>query len=96
MFNVQDFVLFKSPIAMADGPHPEGETTLCDIPVPPMSKPQAEHVLDSRVQKQMRHGVYMEHLIKWHNLLEPEATWVAKSNFKRLGIDVTFPPPGGT
>lgn len=60
------------------------------------SKPQVEQILDSRVKKQMRHGMYMEHLIKWHTLPEAKATWVAESNFKRLGIDVALPPPGGT
>ncbi|XP_059070731.1 uncharacterized protein LOC131860352 [Cryptomeria japonica] len=62
-FAVGDMVMFKGPVAVPDGPNQEGETTLSDIPVPPISKPQAEQILDSRVQKQMRRGVYMEHLI---------------------------------
>lgn len=57
VFNVQDLVQFKGPIAMTNGLNPEGETTLSDIPVPPVSKPQAEEILDSRVKWQTRHGV---------------------------------------
>lgn len=40
--------------------------------------------------------MYMEHLIKWHNLPKAKATWVAESDFKILGIDVSLLPPGGT
>lgn len=96
VFNVQDLVQFKGPIAMLDGPNLEGETTLSNIPVPPISKPRVEQILDSRVKKQMRHDVYIKLLIKWHNLPEVEATLVVESDFKRVGIDVALLPPGGT
>ena len=45
-----------------------------------------EKVLDSRVKKNTRHKVYMEHLIKWKNKPDSEETWVANTNFKKMGI----------
>ena len=38
----------------------------------------------------------MEHLIKWENLPKLEATWIANSEFKKLGINEDIPSLGVT
>ena len=53
-------------------------------------KPQVDQILDSRVKKKTRHDIYMEHLIKWRNQTESEATWIAESEFKKKGITTEF------
>lgn len=64
IFNVSNLVKYKGPAA-TDG-HNILETieVVADLPLPPPIKSQAKKVLDSRVKKQTRHGIYMEHLIK--------------------------------
>ena len=47
-------------------------------------KPQAKKILDSKVKKKTTHYIYMEHLITWKDKPESEATWIAKSEFKKI------------
>lgn len=54
--------------------------------LPPKMQLEAERLLDSRVKKVTRHKVYMKHLIRWKHKPKSEATWVAATNFKKLGI----------
>lgn len=42
--------------------------------------------MDSKVKKSTRNKVCKENLVKWMDKIEVEATWVAKSDFKKQGI----------
>ena len=53
-------------------------------PPPPKT---TEKVLDSRVYKEIRTKAYWEHLMKWHDQDDTEATWIKEADFKKLGID---------
>ena len=57
-----------------------------EFKIPLQPKPQAKKILDSKVKKKTRHGIYMEHLIKWKDKLESKATWITKSDFRKRGI----------
>ena len=63
-----------------------------DIRIPIPDKPQAEMILNSKVKKKIRHKIYMEHHVKWKYLPTAEATWVAKTYFKKLGISMDLLP----
>ena len=63
------------------------------MPLPPKNQPQAERILNSSVKKKTRHDQYIGHLIKWEHLLEEKATWVFRSKFENLGIDITLLSP---
>lgn len=54
------------------------------------SKSQVEKVLGSRVAKKTRHKACMEHLIKWKNMSDAEATWVFEIDFKKMDIDLVI------
>lgn len=86
IFNIQDLVKYKGPNVMEEEHIIEVDKNIPEISIPLQTKPQAEKVLDSRVKKKTRHGIYMEHLVKWKNQPESEATWVAEHEFKKRGI----------
>lgn len=93
IFNVQDLVAYKGdPSQISPNVHEDLEPASA----PTNSKLEVEQVLDSRVKKTTRHKVYMEHLIKWKEKPVLEATWVAETKFKKVGIPLdllqTDPP----
>ena len=93
IFNVQDFLDFKGTL-----PHisPGIQEDIEPTATPKVTKLEVEKLLDSRVKKTTRHKVYMEHLIKWKEKPVSEATWVAETEFKKVGIPLdllqTDPP----
>jgi hypothetical protein len=93
IFNVQDLVAYKGdPSQLSPDVHEDLELAS----TPTNNKLEVEKVLDSRVKKTTRHKVYMEHLIKWKEKPISEATWVAETEFKKVGIPLdllqTDPP----
>ena len=49
-------------------------------------KLEAQKVLEFRVKKATKHQLYMACLIKWRHKKNLEATWIAKEDFKNVGI----------
>lgn len=58
------------------------------LKVPTQVKPKVESILDSRVKKMTRHGIYMENLIKWRHQCELEDNCLTKGDFNNLGINM--------
>ena len=93
IFNVQELVSFKDTLPQISlGVQIDIEpTTTCSV-----SPLKIEQVLDSRVNKYTRHKIYMEHLIKWKRNKTIEATWVAKTEFKKVDIPLDMFPLGSS
>lgn len=64
-----------------------------DLHLSPTPTQQPDKILNSRVYKQTWKKNYLEHLVKWLNKDDVEATWAQETNFKRLGIDSLLPNP---
>ena len=89
IFNVQDLLEFKGTLPqISPGIQEDIEPTAA----PKVTKLEVEKLLDSRVKKTTRHKVYMEHLIKWKEKPVSEATWVAETDFKKVGIPLDLIP----
>ena len=93
IFNVQDLVEFKGTLPQISLGIQED---IGPAAAPKVTKLEAEKLLDSRVKKTTGHKVYMEHLIKWKEKPVSKATWVAETEFKKVGIPLdllqTDPP----
>ena len=74
IFNVQDLVKFKGPLAEVSQNSQGVSTNLEPIVVPSPTKLEAKKILDLEVKKTTRHKVYMEQLIKWRHKPNSEAT----------------------
>lgn len=83
IFNVQDLVEFKGTLPQIS---PGIQEDLGPAAAPKVTKLEVEKLLDSRVKKTTRQKVYMEHLIKWKEKPVSEATWVAETDLKKVGI----------
>lgn len=93
ILNVQDLVEFKATLPQ----NSQGVSTdLEPVVVPQTSKLEVEQVLDTKVKKEKRHQVCMEHLIKSKGKLESVETWVAEANFKKANIPQDLLSPGVT
>ncbi|GLJ46427.1 hypothetical protein SUGI_0978450 [Cryptomeria japonica] len=65
IFNIADLIAFKGKPPEESQRVSDVTQSLSDLSFPPLSIPQAEQVLDSKVLKKTRNHTYMEHLIKW-------------------------------
>lgn len=83
VFNVADLIRYKGPVTDLDQKSVDVLKDMSNIALPPKDKLQAERILESRVKKSTRHKEYMEHLIKWKEKPESEATWVDEAHFKK-------------
>ena len=93
VFNIVDLIIFKREINQQSTTSPRVLQDL-DTNAMPKKKPTKEDkVLESRVKKATGHQVYMEHLIKWKDQPEFEATWVEEGHFKKFGIDPALLDP---
>lgn len=87
IFNVRDLYPFKGTIdedtlgsaTSSDTTHDWVKDLLTPQPV------TLECILDSKVLKKTRKGVYKEYLVKWAGLLESEAVWMTEADILKHG-----------
>lgn len=93
VFNVADLIKFKGDVHQQKIGIPQVLQDIDPNTMPKKEPAQAESILESRVKKATRHHIYMEHLVKWKNHPESEATWVEESQFKKFGVDLALLNP---
>ena len=91
--NFKDLVPYKGPKMDDIEYQEEMKNDVLDLKLPERKQLQVEKILDSRVKKSTRKKVYKEHLVIWMDLHEAEANWIAKSDFKKIGISNEFLSP---
>ena len=91
IFNVQDLVELKGTLLHSSpGTHDDIEPILAPI----VSQFEVDNVFDSRVKTSTMHKLYKEHLFKWKGKPTLEATWVTKTEFKKVDIPLDMLPLG--
>lgn len=97
IFNVCDLTAFKGPLpdaALGSSLVEEDVDWVKDLP--PRKPLDLESILDSKVIKQTKRGVYKDYLVKWKDLPESEATWMFESDIIKHGTSVNQLETQGT
>lgn len=97
IFNVCDLTAFKGPLSDATPGSSLMEEDVDWVKDLPPSKPlELESILDSKVVKQTRRGVYKDYLVKWKDLPESEATGMIESDIIKHGTSINRLATQGT
>lgn len=97
IFNVCDLASFKGSLTDAAPDSSLVEEDVDWVKDLPPSKPlELECILDSKVIKPTRKGVYKDYLVKWKGLPKSEGTWMSEGDIIKHGTTVTRLATQGT
>lgn len=89
IFNVCDLYPYKaeSPINQKDMPSSVHEDWVKDFP--PSQPVELESILDTKIVKKTRKGVYKNYLVKWKGLPDSDAMWMSKADILQHGVEIS-------